>query len=213
MYPGEHAAQNPDKPAVIMAGSRTQLTYGKLEQQSCRLAQYLHAARLRRGDHIALLTDNTPTAFEVYWAAIRSGLYITTVNRHLSATEVEYIVRDSEAKAVIVAARLGSLVAEIGSSLTDIQVRLVFGGPVSGFESYEDALRASSSEPLSDQPRGTDCCTRREQQGGRRESNPRFPLIRSTSPAISTPLRSSRCTDSTRTPSTSPQHPFTTLRH
>ena len=36
------------------------------------------------GDHIALLTNNNAKAFEVYWAALRSGLYITAVNRHLA---------------------------------------------------------------------------------------------------------------------------------
>ena len=42
---------------------------------------------------IALLSDNPPEAFEVYWAAMRSGLYITAVNWHLTPDEVAYIVR------------------------------------------------------------------------------------------------------------------------
>ncbi len=51
------------------------------------------------GDVVALLTDNRPEAFEVFWAAMRSGLYITAVNSHLTAGEVAYIVEDSGAKA------------------------------------------------------------------------------------------------------------------
>jgi long-chain acyl-CoA synthetase len=40
---------------------------------------------------LALLTENNLRAFEVYWAALRSGLYITAVNNRLKPDEVAYI--------------------------------------------------------------------------------------------------------------------------
>ena len=63
---------------------------------------------------IALLATNSPRVFEVYWAAQRSGLYITAVNHHLTADEVTYIVRDSGAKALVVSA--SPLAAEYGTA-------------------------------------------------------------------------------------------------
>lgn len=84
MYPGTFAAQFPDKPAVVVADTGETLTYGELDERSLRLARFLREQGFARGDHIALLTDNNPRAFEVYWAALRSGLYITAVNRHLT---------------------------------------------------------------------------------------------------------------------------------
>ena len=88
MYPGTWAARTPDKPALVMAGSGRTLTYGELDERSARLARYLHDdAGLEVGDVVALLSDNTPETYEVYWAALRSGLYITAVNHHLSAEE------------------------------------------------------------------------------------------------------------------------------
>ena len=51
---------------------------------------------------IALISDNAPQAYEVYWAALRSGLYITAVNHHLSPAEAAYIVNDCGAKALVV---------------------------------------------------------------------------------------------------------------
>jgi long-chain acyl-CoA synthetase len=82
MYPGAHAELDPDYPAVVAAGSGKTLTYGQLDDNSARLASALHSLGLRRGDAVAMVSDNVVEAFEVYWAALRSGLYITAVNWH-----------------------------------------------------------------------------------------------------------------------------------
>ena len=75
MYPGTWAATEPDKPALVMAGSGRTLTYGALEERSTRLARHLHdALGLRPGDVVALLADNTPESYEVYWAADRKSV-------------------------------------------------------------------------------------------------------------------------------------------
>src|SRR5215469_2121735 len=148
MYPGTHAAQFPDKPAVISASTGAGLTYRELDEGSARLARYLHERGLRRGDHIALLSDNSPIAFEAYWAALRSGLYITAVNRHLSAAEVSYIVSDCGAKALVVSARLGAVAEQIVPDTPDVQIRLSYQGKVPGYEVYEDTLAGVSAEPL-----------------------------------------------------------------
>lgn len=156
MYPGTFATQFPDKPAVITAGDGEALTYRELDEGSIRLARYLRERGLRRGDHIALLTDNRPTAFEAYWAALRSGLYITAVNSHLSAQEISYIVNDCGAKALIVSARLGDVAERIVPGIPRARIRLSYGGEVRGFEAYADSLAAVSAEPLPEEPCGAD---------------------------------------------------------
>jgi fatty-acyl-CoA synthase len=95
MYPGYHAALHPEKPAVIMGTSGEQVTYAELDERSARLAQLLWSEGLRPGDHIALLAENNPRFYEVYWAALRSGLYLTAVNRYLSPVEAACLVNDS----------------------------------------------------------------------------------------------------------------------
>ena len=104
MYPGTYAAQAPDRIAAVMAGTGETISYGKLERRSAQLAHILHDAGLRPGDAVALLTENSLRALEVYWAALRSGLYITAVNYRLKPDEVAYIVNDSGAAALIVSA-------------------------------------------------------------------------------------------------------------
>ncbi|MGW5140792.1 acyl-CoA synthetase [Nocardia beijingensis] len=156
MYPGAHVDRSPDKPAVIVAESGEALTYRELEENSVRLARHLHDAGLRRGDHVALLSGNDPKVYEVYWAALRTGLYITAVNRHLSPSEISYIVDDCGARALIVSAGLADAAEQIVPETPAVEIRLAFGGHVPEYKSYEEATAAASPEPLPDQPRGAD---------------------------------------------------------
>jgi long-chain acyl-CoA synthetase len=108
MYPGTHAAAHPDKPAIVMDQSGESVSYAQLEDRSVRLANTLRDRGLRHGDVVALLAENHSRYFEVYWAAHRCGLYITPVNRHLSADEVTYQVTDSGARAFIATRQLAA---------------------------------------------------------------------------------------------------------
>ncbi|WP_232664838.1 acyl-CoA synthetase [Pseudonocardia sp. TRM90224] len=175
MFPGTHAAVTPDKLAVVMAGSGQQLTYRELEEGSARLARHLLDAGLERGDVVALISDNDPRVFEVYWATRRSGLYITVVNHHLTPDEAAYIVRDSGAKAVVVSAAVGELAAAVGAQVPAVPVRLAFGGPVAGFADYDTELAGVSSAPLADQPCGEDMLYSSGTTGRPKGVRPRLP--------------------------------------
>lgn len=153
MYPGTWAQAHPDKPALVMAGSGRTLTYAELDERSLRAANWLRAAGLGRGDVVALVSDNRPETYEVYWAALRSGLYVTAVNHNLSADETSYIVRDCGAKALVVSAAKADLVAALD---VDVPHRLAFGGSVEGYGDYETALADAGTEPLPEQPHGDD---------------------------------------------------------
>jgi fatty-acyl-CoA synthase len=154
VFPGAHAASSPDKPAAVLAGSGQLLTYRQLDEASLRLAHVFRAAGLVRGDVVGIVTDNRLEAFEVYWAAMRSGLYYTAVNHHLSVDEAGYILRDAGVKALVVSAGKAELAAAVRNA-TDVAVALAYGGPVDGYDDYTAVLAAASTEPLPDQPRGS----------------------------------------------------------
>ncbi|ORB31890.1 AMP-binding protein [Mycolicibacterium parafortuitum] len=150
MYPGVHAQRSPERPAVIVAETGEQMSYRQLDDHSAALARVLHDAGLRPGDVVALLSDNAPEALVVLWAAMRSGLYITAINHHLTASEAGYIVGDSGAKVLIASATLRDLAAGVEAGP---DMRLAFGGAVEGYDSYEKAL-AGAGPRLVDQPCG-----------------------------------------------------------
>jgi long-chain acyl-CoA synthetase len=158
MYPGHHAQATPDKAAVISARSGEVLTYSELDARSNQLAQLLWAEGLRRGDHIAVFLENHVRYFEVAWAAFRSGLYLTTVNRYLTAPEASYIVDDCGARVLVSSRALHEVAAAIPEKAKGCRRFLVVDGPPEGarnpFESYEKALDEHAPTPLAEQPLG-----------------------------------------------------------
>ncbi|GAA3523157.1 acyl-CoA synthetase [Aeromicrobium panaciterrae] len=152
-YPSAHAAQFPDKPAVVMAGTGEALTYRELDDGSQRLAQLLYAAGLRPGDHLALVLGNHVRFLEVYWAAMRSGLYFTPVNAYLTGGEARYVVENCEASALLIDARLTETAAELAD--LPMPVRLSIGGAVPGFDDYATAVAGHPAAPLEDEPLGS----------------------------------------------------------
>lgn len=159
MFPGNFVASTPDKPAVIRPATGEQLTYRQLDERSLRLAHYLRSVGLRPGDHIAVVAGNDLRFLEVYWAALRSGLYITAVNWHLTAAEAAYVVDDCEASVLVASAEAAGMLPIDRGALPKVRHRLAFGGRVDGYDDYDDydaVLAAQPTEPLESQPRGQD---------------------------------------------------------
>jgi fatty-acyl-CoA synthase len=154
MYPGHWAQITPHKPAVVMANTDDVVTYGELDERSRRLARVWHDAGLRPGDGVAMFMENQPRFLEVVWAALRSGLRITPVNRYLTSAEAAYIVNDCDASAFVTSKAMASVAEELVDQVAGCKLRLAVDGPVDGCDAYEDALAAVSADPLGDEPLG-----------------------------------------------------------
>jgi long-chain acyl-CoA synthetase len=154
VYPGHWAKEKPDTAAVVMAGSGEMRTWRELDDRSNRLAQFWWAAGLRPGDHVAIFSDNRREYFDVAWAALRSGLYLTTVNRYLTGEEAAYIVDDCGARALVVSASLAEVAAGLAELAPNAELRHAFGGAVDGYDDFEDAIAAFPAEPLEVEPAG-----------------------------------------------------------
>src|SRR4051794_18405343 len=154
MHPGTHAAKHPDKPALIMGTSGAVVTYRELDDRSNQLAQLMWSAGLRPGDHVAVFLENHVIYLEVAWAALRSGLYLTSVNRYLTADEAGYIVDDCGARALITSKALAEHATGVLAHAPGVEVALMVDGTAPGFDAYEDAIAAHPAEPLDDEPLG-----------------------------------------------------------
>jgi len=148
---GAQARERPDAPAVVM-GSGERLSYRELDQSSNRLAALLRSQGLSIGDHLAILMENCATYFEVAWAAQRTGLYYTALNSHLRSAEVQYILDDCGATALVTSPAMADVVA--GLDLSRVSVRLSVGGAVAGFDTYETAVAAFAGSPLDHESEG-----------------------------------------------------------
>jgi fatty-acyl-CoA synthase len=158
LYPGHHAARTPDKAAAIAARTGEVLTYAELDGRSNQLAQLLWSEGLRPGDHIAVFLENHLRYFEVAWAALRSGLHLTTVNRYLTGPEAGYIADDCGARVLVSSRAVHEAASEIPEHTPGCKRFLVVDGPPAGasdrFESYQEALATQPAEPLEEEPLG-----------------------------------------------------------
>ena len=154
MYPGYYAADAPNHPAAINAATNEVLTYGQLDARSNQLAHFFHEKGLRRNDHVAIFMENNLRFFEVAWAALRSGLYITTINRYLTAEEAAYIVNDSGAKALVSSYAMSAAASELGSLIPGCPNLLMTDGLIEGWGSYEEQLDQFPESSLAEQWQG-----------------------------------------------------------
>jgi fatty-acyl-CoA synthase len=148
MYIADHAKADPAKPAMIIAETGATLTYGELNDRSNQLSQFLHAQGLRRGDHVAVLMENNIRFMEVVWAAFRSGLYITAVNRYLPPEEAAYVVGDCAAKAIVTSYDRRETAIGLTGLIPNCLIRLMVDGTVDGWAAYDATVAPFAAAPL-----------------------------------------------------------------
>jgi long-chain acyl-CoA synthetase len=154
MYIADFAESTPDKTAVVMGGSGRRISYRELDEGSSRFARVLHDCGLRRGDHFAVLLENHPAYFEIVWAGMRSGLYITAVNAHLTAAEAGYIIDDCGARVLVTSAALGEMADDLVALTPGVEHRFMVDGTTGAHRSYETAVAEQESTALDQQSRG-----------------------------------------------------------
>lgn len=156
MFPGSHIATQPDKPALIMAGSGEVQTFAELDAAANRLSHVLRDAGIQAGDHVAICMENNPHFLEVLWGCHYAGVVYTAASSRLTSDELAYIMNDCGAKAFITSMYKAEQAAEVLPETPHVGLRLMINGTIDGHGSYEDAVAAASSEPLSHRIAGRD---------------------------------------------------------
>ena len=155
MHPSHHAKAHPERAAYIMGSSGETVTYGQLEARSNQGAQLFRKLGLKAGDVIAILMENHPRFFEIAWAAQRAGLYYACISSKLTAGEIDYIMKDCGAQALITSAGVGPVVDELPALLPGVKLYMV-GEARAPYESFEAARAAMPETPVADETAGAD---------------------------------------------------------
>ena len=151
MYPGRHAVEHPEQPAIVMAGSGIRVSYGELDRRANRMAHLLRAQGLQRLDHYAVFLENHPRYAEICSAGERTGLYYTCINSFLTAEELAYILDNCRARLLITSAARLDVARQALALCPRIERCLVLDAPglQEGREQdYEAALAAHPDTPL-----------------------------------------------------------------
>lgn len=106
----------PNKIAVI--DGEKQFTYEEFGKRTDRLSAALVKAGVQKGDHIAVMLPNTHYMLESFYGICQLGAVHVPLNYRLNAEDLEYIIKHSDSKMLIVDEEYSNLIEGIRHSLS-----------------------------------------------------------------------------------------------
>lgn len=94
------AARQPDKIYMIAPDAGLEMTYGRLKEESIRLAKHLIRRGLRKGDKISFLLSNGFQTTRIFLGAMYGGFVISPLNLQAQTSQLEYVVDHSDTRLV-----------------------------------------------------------------------------------------------------------------
>ncbi|SDX46231.1 fatty acid--CoA ligase family protein [Salimicrobium album] len=93
------AREMPGKDAYIFQGERTD--YRTFDAKVTKFASALEDAGFEKGDHVALISGNSPVFMIGLYGALRAGLSVIPINPTYTSKEMKYILKNGDVKGVI----------------------------------------------------------------------------------------------------------------
>ena len=127
----ESFAQYADRVAYSFMGK--DVTFGQTDKLSQALAAYLQSLGLAKGERVAIMMPNCPQYPVAVAAILRAGLVVVNVNPLYTPRELEYQLKDSGAKAIVIVENFASTLEECIANTPVKQVVLCAMGDQLGF--------------------------------------------------------------------------------
>ncbi|MBL8330645.1 MAG: long-chain fatty acid--CoA ligase [Rubrivivax sp.] len=128
------ARRHPDKAAYRFLGRST--SYAELHEQATRIAGWLQAQGLQRGERVIVFLQNCPQFAAAVYGILRADAVVVPVNPMNKADEFGHYITDPQARFAITSHDLAGIVAEADARLPPAQrlrgvvvTRLSEGGP------------------------------------------------------------------------------------
>jgi len=140
-----HAKKCPTKLAVKDWCGKA-WTYSELNARTNKLANGLLNMGLRKGDRVAVMLYNCAEFVEIYCAFAKAGLVVTPVSWRYVEKEIEYVVDDSDAKAMIISKEFVDTINQLRPKFQKIDSKnyiLVSETTSEGYINYEDLIANS----------------------------------------------------------------------
>jgi len=138
------AQKNPERLALVDPDGGT-LTAGELLANANRLVHGLRALGLQQGDAIATVLPNGTAMIELYLAAGQAGWYLVPINNHLAASEIAYIVDNSDSKAFFADEKFADTCAAAAAEINFPERARFARGKVPGFRSLDELMQGQPS--------------------------------------------------------------------
>ena len=97
----QKAEKHPNHEAVIYADRNLRWSYKEFNDECRIVAKGLMKLGINKGDHLAIWATNTPEWLTAQFATAKMGAILVTVNTNYRTTELEYLLRQSDSKTII----------------------------------------------------------------------------------------------------------------
>ena len=135
---GTAARRFGDRTALVVEDRS--FTFNEVDQLANRLANGLTAMGIEAGDRITLYAPNSWEWLIAYYGALKTGAVINPINVMLTAEEVQFVVENCEAKAILAGADKGEALMDVKAA-TPLQEVILFGdGAPAGARSFDTVL-------------------------------------------------------------------------
>ncbi len=133
-------ARQGDAPAVISEDEGISYSWNDLAQRVRAIAGGFNALGLARGDTVSLLTNNRADFIPTDLAAVSLGAVPFSIYQTSSPEQIEYLLKDSAAKIIVVEPDFLPRVEQVKDRLPDLEHVIVIGGE-GGTMSYDELMK------------------------------------------------------------------------
>src|SRR5690349_1602128 len=116
----------PDRPFLFSEADGRVFTCSKFQSAIDRAAAMLSSHGIGKGDVVSLLMPNSVEYIIGYFACWKLGAIAGPVNSLLKEHEIEFVMNNSEAKAILVAAEFWDRLQNIAEDLPHLQAMIAF---------------------------------------------------------------------------------------
>jgi long-chain acyl-CoA synthetase len=135
----DRAASTPDKPLLFSESDGRQFTYAELDAAVNRAAAMLASRGVAKGDVVSLLMPNSAEYIIAYFACWKLGALAGPVNSLLKEHEIEFVMNNSEAKAILVHSEFRERIESIRGGLPHLKSVIEFDDEAEATREFGDA--------------------------------------------------------------------------
>ncbi len=132
-----------DQPALWIVeedGREARLSFAEMSARSNRVANWLRAQGVRRGDRILIMLGNEVPLWETMLAAIKLGAVVIPATTLLTPEDLQDRLERGQVRHVVIGKAHTDKFAELAGAYT----RVCVGGSIDGWLAFEDAYAASA---------------------------------------------------------------------
>ncbi|MFW9989016.1 MAG: class I adenylate-forming enzyme family protein [Candidatus Odinarchaeota archaeon] len=144
-----NAKKYPDK--LALKDKRRQLSFIELNDRTNKLANGILKSGIKKGDKLAILSNNCIEFMELFVAAAKGGFIIVPLNFRLHPDEINFVISNSDAKWLFVESRFYVITEKIWGGAKKLGFKkiervLIADNPKEGWKFYEDLIEKGENK-------------------------------------------------------------------